>query len=76
MDHSKRIIEICKKYAKSNKNQRLADQIKIILKKGWFSNVEILETFGQVRLEGYIQKESPTQIDTQIMYTKSLQNPA
>ena len=39
-------------------NQRLANQVRVILRKGWFSDLEILEICGLVNREEYTQKES------------------
>ena len=50
--YRKRMIEIgaeCTRFNTTNK--RLADQARMILKKGWFSNFEILEICQQVNRE-------------------------
>ena len=38
-------------------NERFAHQTKMILKKGWFSNLEILEICKQVSWEECVQEE-------------------
>ena len=46
------MIEIWTEFAKFNTtNQRLADQVRMILKKVWFSNLEILEIYGNFNSE-------------------------
>ena len=30
-------------------NQRLADQVRTLIKKGWFSDLEILETYQKIK---------------------------
>ena len=52
-----------KKFAKPNTSQRLADQPKLILKKGWFSGHEILEICGQINSEEYTQRELSKQVE-------------
>ena len=48
------MIEIWAKSIRfSTTNQRLADQIRMILKKSWFSHLEILEICHQVNREEY-----------------------
>ena len=42
----KRMIEVRTKSARFNTSQRLSDQARMILKKGWFSDPEILEIGG------------------------------
>ena len=49
-----------KKWAESAKfepNQKLVEQIRLFLKKGWLSELELLEIWGQVNREEYTQKE-------------------
>ena len=42
--YRKRMIEIWQEYAKfQTTSQRLADQVRTIIKKGWFSDLELLE---------------------------------
>ena len=46
------MIEIWAESARFNiTSQKLADQARIILKKGWFSDLEILEIYEQVNRE-------------------------
>ena len=40
-------------------SQRLADQMELILKKGWLSDLEILEICGPVNHEEYTQRIHP-----------------
>ena len=42
------MIEILAKYSSLNTNQRPADQTRIVLKKDWFSYLEILEIYRQI----------------------------
>ena len=41
--YRKRIIEIWQECTSFQTNQRLADQVRTLIKKGWFSDLEILE---------------------------------
>ena len=50
---------------KFNTSQRLADQVRLIFKKGWLSDQEILKICGQVDSEEHNQREFPKQIETQ-----------
>ena len=50
-------MDIWRKSAKFNTRQRLADQVKLILKKGWLSDQEILKICEQENREEYTQKE-------------------
>ena len=54
------MIKIWTESFKSDTSQRIADQATMILKKGWFSDIEILEICGEVSREGYPQ-ENPKQ---------------
>ena len=49
------MTEICAESIRFNTSQRLADQARMLLKKGWFSNLEILEIYQQVNREKYQQ---------------------
>ena len=52
----RRMIEIWIESVKFDKsNQRLADPGRMILKKGWFSDLEILEIWRMVSCEEYAQ---------------------
>ena len=57
------MIEIWTESAKFNTSQRFADQARIILKKGWFSNLEILWVWRHVPSKEYEQEPS-TWIET------------
>ena len=50
-------------FAKYDSRQKLGDQARIILKKGWFSDLEIPEICGYVNSEEY-EQEPPTWIET------------
>ena len=52
-------MEIWTEFEKCNTSQKLADQVKQILKTGWFSDLEIQEMCGQVNREEYTQRELP-----------------
>ena len=61
--HRKRMVEIWTKFARFNTTgQRLIDQGWMILKKSWFSNLEILERSQQVNWEKD-QVDSTTRTD-------------
>ena len=47
------MIEIWVESAKFNTSLRLADEARLILKKGWFSDLKILKVCGQVNREEY-----------------------
>ena len=52
----KRMIEIWIEFARfKTTNERLADKIRTIIKKGWFSVVELLELHQQIYWETYQQ---------------------
>ena len=53
--YRKRIIEIRAESTRFNTSQRLVDQLRIILKKGWFSDLEMLEMCKQVNRKEYQQ---------------------
>ena len=49
--YRERMVEIWRGYAKFNTSQRFVGQARSILKKGWWSDIEILEICGQVNRE-------------------------
>ena len=51
--YRKRMIEIWTESIKCNSSQRLADQVRLALKKICLSNLEILEICEHVNLEEY-----------------------
>ena len=51
-------------------SQGLADQVRMILKKGWFSDLEILKICGQLNSEEYEQVPL-TQTETKILKSKN-----
>ena len=57
--------EIGSESTKFNTSQRLAEQAKLILKKCWFSDLEILEICEQVSREENDQEKPPTRIESQ-----------
>ena len=44
-------------------SQRLADQVRVIIKKGWFSDLEIFEIHQKINQESK-QQDTNTRIDT------------
>ena len=57
--------------------QKLADHKRMVLKEGWFSDLEILEMCGQVCLEEYVQVQSSQhERKHKILYTKISHNTA
>ena len=55
-EYRKRMIEIWVEFARfKTKNPRLADQVRTIIKKCWFSDLEILEFHRQIYRETYQQ---------------------
>ena len=44
---------------KSSTGQRLANQTRMSLKKGWFSDLEILKIWGHVGYDKYEQEPQP-----------------
>ena len=57
------MIEIWKECARFKTSQRFASQVWTIIKKGWFSDFEILEIHQQINRESR-QQEPNTIIDT------------
>ena len=57
--------EIWTESAKFDTIHRLVDQARLILKKGWLSDLEILEICGQVNREEHIQRKPHKRIETQ-----------
>ena len=52
--YRKRMIEIWQEYAKfQTTSQGLADQVRTIIKKGWFSDLELLETHQKTHKQNY-----------------------
>ena len=63
-DSIKRMIKIWTESARFNAtSRRLAKQARMILKKGWFSDLELQEICKQVNREEY-QQDSPIHIET------------
>ena len=57
--YMERIIEISAKFARLDSTSKwLADQARMILKKGWFSDLPIQEIHGQINSEKYQQDPS------------------
>ena len=51
------MIEIWRKYARfKTTSPKLADQVRIIIKKGWFSNLGILEIHQQQQQKNQVKK--------------------
>ena len=44
-------------------SRRQTDQVRMRLKKGWFSDLEIVEIFGRINSEEY-EQDPPTRIET------------
>ena len=57
------MIKIWAECTKFNTSYRLADQARLILKKGWFSDFEILEICGQLSCQ-----ESPKRARARTKY--------
>ena len=54
--YRKRMIEIWEKCnGFQTRSQKLADQVRMIIKKGWFSDTEILEIHQQINRESWHQ---------------------
>ena len=50
--YRKRMIEICQEFAYfQTRSQRLADQVRTIMKEGWFSDLEIVEIHQKINSE-------------------------
>ena len=52
----KQLKEIKTESAKFDTSRRFDDQSRLILKKGWFFNLEILEIYGQVIVKNIFRK--------------------
>ena len=63
------MIEIWANSVRFSTSQRLADQARMIIRKGWFSNLEILEIYRQTNSE-----DSLTRSETLNTETKKKQN--
>ena len=85
----KRMIEIWAVSAQFNAiSKRLADQARMILMKGWFSDLEIIEIYQQVKREEYQQnliyietlnaekQEAPNRIETQNKEKRKFTHPS
>ena len=71
--HIKRMSEIWVEPAKFKTSPRFIDQARIILKKSWFSDLEILKIFGHLSCEVY--EQSPLlELKCKILKTKTLHN--
>ena len=57
--YRKRVIEIRTEFAKFNTSQRIANQAKMILKKDWLFDLEVLEICWQLNREEQSQREFP-----------------
>ena len=58
--YRKRMIEIWQEHASFLTSQRLANQVRTMIKKGWFSDLEILEIHQKINNE----QDSNTVLDT------------
>ena len=70
------MVEILKEFAEFNTSQRLADQVRLILKKGWYSDLEIQEIFWQVNSEKYIQSKPPRRVEILNFENQTIENPS
>ena len=70
--YRKRMVEILTESVKfDTTSQRLADRVKLILKKHRLNNLEIIKINGQVICEGYTQRELRHELTLKIEKTKS-----
>ena len=62
-EYRKWIVEIWEVFTRCNTSQRLADQSEMILKKGWYFYLEILEICGWINNKKY-ELDLPARIET------------
>ena len=68
--YKKRMMKIWTESAKFNTSQRLADQIRLFLKKGLLSDLELLEICRQVKHEENAPRDLPKQIESENIQNK------
>ena len=70
------MMKIWAESVKFDKSQRLSNQATMILKKGFISDCEILEIYGQVNREKYDQRELCKLLEILNIKTKPSKNSA
>ena len=76
-DYRKRKIRIWKEAANfCTTSQRFADQARMILKRGWFSHLDIKGIRREVSHDKYDQKELPKRDETQSTIIETLTKPS
>ena len=70
------MIEIWIESVRFNSSQRLDDLTRIILKKGCFSDFEILEVCGWATREEHVSEETITRIETQNIENQNTKEPS
>ena len=68
--------EIWAEFAKFNTSQRLTEKARMILKKGWFTDLEILEICRRLKCKEYTQRESSKRIESQDIEKQTITEPS